>query len=97
MPRLYKWNHVSEVPADSFEVGIPASGAGPEVVFGSKAVPGTDADPFILADGVAPLGTRNVAVRAVKGSGPTAVKSGWSNQIAQTFALAAPKDFAEIV
>jgi hypothetical protein len=92
MPRQYKWNHNSEVPADRFEVGIPASGAGGEVIFGTKDTVATDGDPFTLPNGVAPLGTRNVAVRAVKGT----LRSGWSNEIVETFTFAAPSGFEKL-
>jgi hypothetical protein len=72
---------------DSFEVVRPASGAGPEVLLGVVSVLPTDADPFVLPDG-APLGTYNVAVRAVKAG----VKSALSNQVQITVAMEIPSN-----
>jgi hypothetical protein len=79
------WNYASAF--DSFEVIRPASGAGPELLLGTVSVLPTDADPFVLPDG-APLGTYNVAVRAVKAG----VKSALSNQVQITVAMEIPSN-----
>ncbi len=71
---------------DSFEVYRPSSSAGPEVIFASTNVVPTDANPFLLDTAAMPLGTYQLAVRAVRGG----QKSAPSNQVGVTVVINAP-------
>jgi hypothetical protein len=86
--KKFAWTYNSAF--DSFEVFRPASGAGPELLLGTTSTLPTDAAPFVIND--MPLGTYNVAVRAVRGT----TKSAASNQVQVTVTLEAPSLLHEV-
>jgi hypothetical protein len=75
-------------PFTSFEVFIPASGAGPEVVLATVPTIPTESSPLDLESAGAPAGTYNVRVRAV---GPASLES---NQVEISIAQESPVLFA---